>query len=144
MRSVEARYAGWCGIVALAAGTGGGAGAGGCFGYVGRVRAAAVAMGTLPVFALRGDKSKTHSETQGRVSQSDPHENDSRGEVTGTGGKRVHDFGGVGSSHPRHKRRSALLCHLVFTSERQKSLKSEETSLTTHRWIVTCFTISLL
>lgn len=101
--------------MAVAGGTGGGAGADCCFGYEGRVGAAVAvaATGTFPAFALRRKKQKTQLATRARLRMT--HENGSRGEVSGTGGKRVHDSGGVGSSHPRHKRRSTLLCHLVFT-----------------------------
>lgn len=35
-------------------------------------------------------------------------------EVTGSGGQRLHDFGGMGASHPGDKGRSTLLCHLMF------------------------------
>ena len=58
MRSVDARYAGWCGIVAVAGGTGGGAGADCCFGYGGRVGAGAAAIGTFPVLALNRKKNR--------------------------------------------------------------------------------------
>lgn len=39
---------------------------------------------------------------------------DSPREVTGTGGKRLQDFGGMSAAHPRDKRRSTFLCHLMF------------------------------
>lgn len=43
-----------------------------------------------------------------------PISTDSPGEVTGTGGERLHDFGGMGAPHTGDKRRGTLLRHLVF------------------------------
>lgn len=53
---------------------------------------------------------------------------DSPREVTGTGGKRLHDFGGMSASHPRDKRRSTLLCHLMFIACRQRGEKYQSIS----------------
>lgn len=81
MRSVGARYAGWCGIVVVAGGTGGGTGTVCCL-RNDRAGTGAVVIGTFVVFTLRRNKQKTRLETRvcrkrGRYGT------DSHGEVAG-------------------------------------------------------------